>query len=63
MEGTVTLRAQLLAGIVAGVAGAITIEACLLGAQLLRGATPAALAGDFAFIAAALMGPAAYHSA
>ncbi len=58
-----TLRAQVLAGIVAGVAGAIAIEVCLIGNQLLEGASAATIAGSFAFIAATVMGPAAYHSA
>ncbi|HEX3464346.1 MAG TPA: hypothetical protein VHS78_09900 [Candidatus Elarobacter sp.] len=60
MERTVTLREQLAAGLAAGIAGGILIDLFLFAVQLAGGTPAAQLAGNFAFIAATLMGPGAY---
>jgi len=54
------LRTQVLAGIVAGLVGAVTIDVCLFGAQLLEGAPASAVVATYVFIASAMLGPAAY---
>lgn len=59
MERTVALRDRITAGLVAGLAGGILIDAFLCALQLLTGTPPAELAGDFVFVASALLGPAA----
>ncbi len=60
MERTVSLRDQLTAGVVAGVAGGILIDLFLFAMQVAAGTPPDKLAGNFAFIAAVLLGPSAY---
>ena len=62
VEPTVTpaLRAELGAGFAAGIAGGLTIEVALLGPQLASGASAGTLVGNFAFVAATLLGPSAY---
>jgi len=60
MDIGVTLRAQIVAGLIAGLIGAVTIEICLIGAQVVDGAPPASIASSFAFIAVTLLGPGAY---
>jgi len=60
VERTVTLRDQAVAGLVAGIAGGVLIQLFLFAAQLAGGTPAGKLAGGFAFIAAALMGPSAY---
>ncbi len=58
MERTVTLRDQLSAGLVAGIAGGILIDLFLFAVAAYNG-TPlgAAITGTYAFIASALLGP------
>jgi hypothetical protein len=57
------LRAQLTAGVAAGVAGAITFDAFLFVVQIAGGA-PAAqvVAGTWIFVAAVVLGPAAIYN-
>jgi hypothetical protein len=55
VERTVTLRAQLVAGLVAGLAGAILIQLFLFGAQITSGQSAGAfIVGTFTFVASAL---------
>lgn len=56
------LRDQLKAGLVAGVAAGILIDVFLFAMQLAAGTPPEKLAANFVFIAAVLLGPAAYTS-
>ncbi len=60
MERTVTLRAQLTAGLGAGIAGGILIDAFVFAVQLASGTPAVKLADNFAFIAATLLGPSGY---
>jgi hypothetical protein len=62
VERTVALRDQLKAGLVAGVAAGILIDVFLFAMQLAAGTPADKLAGNFVFIAAVLLGPAAYTS-
>jgi uncharacterized membrane protein YagU involved in acid resistance len=63
VERTVTLRDQVTAGLVAGLAGGILIEAFIFAMQLAAGTPPDKLAGNFVFIASAVLGPGATASA
>jgi hypothetical protein len=60
VERTVALRDQLKAGLIAGVAAGVLIDVFLFAAQLAGGTPADKLAGNFAFIAAVLIGPGAY---
>jgi hypothetical protein len=62
VERTLTLRDRIAAGLIAGIAGGILIDLLLFAVQLAAGTPVAKLAGNFAFIAATLMGPGAYAS-
>jgi hypothetical protein len=62
VERTVALRDQLKAGLIAGVAAGVLIDVFLFGMQLAGGTPAGKLAGNFVFIAAVLLGPAAYAS-
>ena len=62
VERTVTLREQILAGLAAGIAGGVLIDLFLFAVELAGGTPAARLAGNFAFIAATLLGPGAYAS-
>ncbi len=57
-----TLRDQLKAGLVAGVAAGILIDVFLFSMQLVGGTPPDKLAANFVFIAAVLLGPGAFAS-
>jgi hypothetical protein len=59
---TVALRDQLKAGLVAGIAAGVLIDLFLFVMQLAAGTPADKLAGNFVFIAAVLLGPAAYTS-
>ena len=53
-----TLRDQVSAGLVAGIAGGFLIDLFILGVQIIQGAPPGAvIAGTYQFIASALLGP------
>jgi hypothetical protein len=55
---TDALRAQLTAGIVAGLVGEILIDAFLIGVQIAAGAPPAGtITGTFAHVASVALGP------
>ena len=56
------LRDQLKAGLVAGIAAAVLMDAFLFAMQLAGGTPADKLAGNFVFIAAVLLGPGAYTS-
>jgi uncharacterized membrane protein YagU involved in acid resistance len=58
VERTVPLRAQLTAGLIAGLAGAILIDLFLFGAQIAAG-QPAGtvVAGTYGWIASVMLGP------
>jgi uncharacterized membrane protein YagU involved in acid resistance len=60
VEPTLTLRDQLAAGLIAGIAGGILIDLFLFAVQLAGGTPAEKLAANFAFIAATLTGPGAY---
>jgi uncharacterized membrane protein YagU involved in acid resistance len=55
---TLVLRDQLLAGLAAGIAGGIVIDAFLIATTLAGGATPAQALGMYPWIASVLFGPA-----
>lgn len=57
VERTVTLRAQLTAGLVAGLAGGVLIDLFVFVVQLATGTPAAKLADNFVFIAATVLGP------
>jgi len=57
VERTVTLRDQITAGIVAGLAGGILIDVFVFAMQLAAGTPPDKLADNFVFIASAVLGP------
>ena len=58
MERTITLRDQIAAGLVAGVAGGFLIDLFLIGVQIIQGTPPGeAVTGTYRFIASALLGP------
>ena len=52
-----TLRDQLKAGLIAGAAAGVLMDVFLFGSQLAAGTPADKLAGNFIFIAAALLGP------
>ncbi len=57
---TPALRRQLLAGLVAGLAGGIIFDAFLFAVQIAAGGSPAqVVSGTWIFVAAVLLGPAA----
>ncbi len=56
METALPPRPQIVAGIVAGLVGAVTIEICMIGAHLIEGGPAATIAGDSAFMASTLVG-------
>jgi hypothetical protein len=57
---TPALRRQLVAGLVAGIAGGIMIDAFLFAVQIAAGGSPAqVVSGTWLFVAAVLLGPAA----
>lgn len=60
MDGTLTTRARLTAGLIAGVGGAILVVLFLFVLQWDGAAPPAA--EMFSFVAAALLGPGAYDN-
>jgi hypothetical protein len=55
----VTLRKQITAGLLAGLAGGILIDLFLFAAQLAMGTPADKLAGNFVFIASTVLGPSA----
>jgi hypothetical protein len=58
VERTVTLRDQLKTGLIAGAAAGVLMDVFLFGSQIAGGTPADKLAGNFMFIAAALVGPA-----
>jgi uncharacterized membrane protein YagU involved in acid resistance len=60
VERSVTPREQIVAGLIAGIAGGILIDLFLFAVQLAGGTPAEKLAGNFAFIAATLLGLGAY---
>lgn len=63
MERTITLRDQITAGLLAGLAGGVLIDAFLFATQLAAGTPVSKLAENFVFIASAVLGPGATASA
>jgi hypothetical protein len=59
VERTDTLRATVTAGLVAGIAGGVLIDAFVFAMQLAAGTPPGMLSANFVFVAAALLGPGA----
>ena len=57
MERTITLRDQLTAGLVAGIAGGLLIALFVFALELAAGMPPYALWMNFAVVTAALLGP------
>jgi hypothetical protein len=60
VERSVTLREQIVAGVIAGIAGGVLIELFYFATMLRGGNAVGGLLVSFAFVAATLLGPGAY---